>query len=565
MNRIKTMTILAALGIAALSCTPKDENAAVKDVAVKANLTLGNWYKADDAFKTSGVMVSPSWTSGEKAAIKVESAGAMQSAEASPLVPGSSSSQFLFNVKAASQDTPVLAYCPKDADVTLSAGKVSYTIPTEQTGVIESPLMFDLQTVKIGGYATSSFYLEPGCGFLFVNVAMGDYEVESLEISANGGEAIAGTVEADLASGKFTASASSIKVKLASPVSCKGSSIFIPVQCAPVKLSKGVKVKITTAKGEIFESSSEEAITVERGARTSTSKLAENESTELVFCGDNQVFVINASIIKDSYKEGIVWSWDAKNAASALGIAASKCDHLDDCKFVDHNSKLLLTSSYGWCALIEYPSAKVLFYTTKTPNAHSAEYIPEGNGYIAVATSSGTSSTHNQVQLYDVTKSNQILSAETLDSGHGVVWDSGRKLLYAGGGNLVKTFAIDALGSSSPKLTLKKSVKAPQGGIHDLYRVDDNTITVAGARAYFYNVSTEKFTEIPLFSASSAIKSLNYNAETGEMWYTDATVPEGNETWSSHKIRYSRSTDASQPDRVITVDIDMYKVRVKNW
>ena len=559
------MLLLSALGIAALACSPKDNTAAVKNVALKANLTLGNWYRADDAFKTSGVMTSPTWASGEKAAIKIEADGTVQSAEASPLVSGSSSSQFLFNVKAASQESHVLAYCPKDADVSLSGEKVTYTIPTEQTGVIENPLMFDLQSVKIGGYAASSFFLEPGCGFLFVNVAMGDYDVESLEISANGGEAIAGAVVADMVSGKFTATSSTVKVKLSTPVSCKGSSIFIPIQCAPVKLSKGVTVKITTAKGEVMTSSSSEAITVERGSRTSTSKLAESESTELVFCGDNQVFVINASIVKDSYKEGIVWSWDAKNAASDLGLAASKCDHLDDCKFVDHNSKLLLTSSYGWCALIEYPSAKVLFYTTKTPNAHSAEYIPEGKGYVAVVTSSGTSSTHNQIQLYDVTKSNQILSSETLDSGHGVVWDSGRKLLYAGGNNIVKTFSIDALGSTSPKLTLKKSVKAPQGGIHDLYRVDDNTITVAGARAYFYNVSTEKFTEIPLFAASSAIKSLNYNAETGEMWYTDATYPEGNETWSSHKIRYNRSTDASTPDRVITVDIDMYKVRVKNW
>ena len=95
--------------------------------------------------------------------------------------------------------------------------------------------------------------------------------------------------------------------------------------------------------------------------------------------------------------------------------------------------------------------------------------------------------------------------------------------------------------------------------------MDDNTITVAGYKAYLFNVDTEQFTEMPLFSASTAIKSLNYNAESGEVWYTDATIPEGSESYTTHKIRYSRNIEASVPDRIINVDIDMYKVRVRKW
>ena len=69
-----------------------------------------------------------------------------------------------------------------------------------------------------------------------------------------------------------------------------------------------------------------------------------------------------------------------------------------------------------------------------------------------------------------------------------------------------------------------------------------------------------------LFSGASAIKSLNYNGETGEIWYTDATIPEGSESWSSQKIRYSTNKDGSSADRIIKVpDMDMYKVRVKQW
>ena len=97
-------------------------------------------------------------------------------------------------------------------------------------------------------------------------------------------------------------------------------------------------------------------------------------------------------------------------------------------------------------------------------------------------------------------------------------------------------------------------------------RVDNSTLTVAGDHAYLFNVDTETFTEMNLFSGASAIKSLNYNGETGEIWYTDATIPEGSESWSSQKIRYSTNKDGSSADRIIKVpDMDMYKVRVKQW
>ena len=274
------------------------------------------------------------------------------------------------------------------------------------------------------------------------------------------------------------------------------------------------------------------------------------------------MFVINAAVAKDSYKEGLIWSWDARTAASELGLAADRCDHLDECKFVDNGTKLLLTSSYGWCALLDYATGKVLFHTTQTPNAHSAEFIP--GGYVAVATSVGSTALHNKVQLYSIDKSEKILASAELYSGHGVVWDYSRNVLYGAGGDVVKIFNL-TLGAT-PSITLKKTIKAPKNGIHDLMRVDNNTLTVAGDHAYLFNVETELFTEMTLFSGSSSIKSLNYNGETGEIWYTDATIPEGSQSWSSQKIRYSTNKDGSSADRIIKVpDMDMYKVRVKNW
>ncbi len=560
MKKTSIISALASVLALAASCTAK-ENSTAKAVAIRAEVSLGTSYAPAKDFKSMGTISAPTWSTESKAVMLVE--GTEQKAVASPMTKGKNSSMFVFNVNTALQEVPAVCCYPADAKLTFTGGKLTYDIPTQQDGSLEQA-MFDIQKVKVGGYDTPKFSLKPGSCLVLVNVAMGDYDIVSLELKTNGGEKIAGKVEANLAESIYSASESSIKVTLPSAVSCINNSIYIPVWCAPGTIAKGVTAVLTTSTGETITSSTDEELVLEPGGRVCTSKMAEGESTELVFCGDNHVFVLNATVIKDSYKEGIVWSWDAKTAAKELGIAESRCDHLDDCKFVDRGKKLLLTSSYGWCALIEYPSGKVLFHTTQTPNAHSAEYIPDGGGYIVVANSEGASANHNKVQLYDVTKSEVVLASAALATGHGVVWDTERKLLYAGGDQYVKTFAIDGLGTANPKFVLKKNVRAPQGGIHDMLRVDANTITVAGARAYLYNVVDGTFpVEMPLFSASSSIKSLNYNAETGEMWYTDAT---GNPSWSTHEIRYSKSYSASKPDRIIRVDdINMYKVRVKNW
>ncbi len=554
--------VSAALALCVGNSCSEDSDSEIRDLAVRAKITLSPYYEASKDFKTAGAIVTPSWSADDKGVIMLEPDGIAKRAEASPIITGSASSFFLFNVQASRLETTVLSWYPSGADVRLSGNTVKYTIPANQNGT-EVPVMFDVLNAKVNSYEGCTFNLKPTGCMVFVNVAMGDYDVASLELTANGGENLAGEVTADITEGTFTASSASVKMTPATPVDCRSNSVFIPVYCAPVILSKGLTAKITTSSGQTITTSTHNEIVLEAGERISTEKMAEDESTELVFCGDNHVFVINATIAKDSYKEGLVWSWDARTAAGELGLAASRCDHLDECKFVDNGTKLLLTSSYGWCALLDYATSKMLFHATGLSNAHSAEYLP--GGYIAVATSTGSSISHNKVHLYNSAKSEVSLATADLYSGHGVVWDYKRNVLYAAGGDVIKIFKINGLGTDKPSFELVKSIKAPQGGIHDINRVDDNTITVAGTKAYLFNVDTEQFTEMPLFSGSTALKSLNYNAETGEVWYTDATIPEGEESWSSHKIRYSANINASAPDRIINVDIDMYKVRVRKW
>lgn len=556
MNKIRIFSILAAvLSVPAFISCSDDDTAKVQNLAAKSTIEFGGYYSA------KGSLTIPTWEETDKAAIMLDADGHISQATATPLLAGGASAQFLFNILASREETEVLSWYPSDASVSLNGQTVSLNIPTEQTGT-EIPVMYDITKANVNSYSGTKFTLNPAGCMVYVNVAMGDYAIQSMTVSATAGEKLAGEISIDTASGDVTASEASVTVTPETPVDCRSESVTIPVYCAPVTLSNGITVKLTTSTGQVMTSTVSGEMVLPAGGKFSTAKVAEGESTELVVCGDNHVFVINADLAKETYKEGILWSLDVKTLATGLGLAASRCDHLDDCKFVDNGTKLLLTSSYGWCALLDYPTGNMLFHTTQVPNAHSAEYIP--GGYVAVATSVGSTDLHNNVQLYSIDKSEQILAKADLYSGHGLVWDYSRNVLYGAGGDVVKVFDV-TLGEK-PAITLKKTIKAPKNGIHDLMRVDNSTLTVAGDHAYLFNVDTEMFTEMALFSGSSSIKSLNYNGETGEIWYTDATIPEGSESWSSQKIRYSTNKDGSSADRIIKVpDMDMYKVRVRQW
>lgn len=289
----------------------------------------------------------------------------------------------------------------------------------------------------------------------------------------------------------------------------------------------------------------------------------EKDPTQLIVCGSNMVYVIDATgaLASGDYAGNVLWSWDAVTIAPVLGLANSRCDHIDDCKPVDDASKFLITSSYGWCVLLDMNNREVLFYTTKVPNAHSAELLPDDR--IVVACSSGSSDDYNTLQLYDIRKPNVMLAKYTLDKAHGVVWNSATERLYAVGGKQMQIYSLSDWSSDSPKLKLEKTVTLPQTNVHDLTLADYNTLVVAGKKAYLYDIEKEDFTEMKHFSSCTSLKSLNYDADSGEIWYTDATVPEGDYDWSTHTINYCTDYSSSDKGQTFTVnDLNVYKVRI---
>ena len=555
---LRVLLLCVGTGFLAMGCSNDDDDSP-RELASKITLTLSKYHN------DKGATTLPTWNSNDKAGLFIADQSAPEAVYAAPILSGSQKSLFLFTLNTPEHAaSTVVAFWPSDAAVRCENGTLKTVVPTAQTGAV-SPVLAGKATARLNAYEGCSMELSNLFCTMYVSVKKGNYSISKAVVKANGGEAIAGDLTVGVGDWSFSASEQTITVTLPTPLDCSKDGQLIPVMIAPVTLSQGYTVTLTDTDGNSFPVGRTDAVNLEAGGRHDTDDARSSYVTELIFCGDNMVYMIDAGLADETtYKDAITWSWDATAAASTLGLAENRCNHLDDCKPVDNGKKLLCTSSYNWCVLLDIATKEILFHTTATPNAHSAELLP--NNRLVVACSEGSGSGNNSVQLYDISQPNQILYQSALGSAHGVVWNETTQRLYAIGGQSLQVYKLKDWETASPSLELEKTVQTPQGGLHDMSYVNSNTLCIGGRRAYLYDIGANQFTEMTLFAASTAIKSINYNDETGELWYTDSTNPEGSQSWSTQTIRYATDKNASTETRTIKVpDLDMYKVRVMNW
>lgn len=86
--------------------------------------------------------------------------GKLSKATATPLLSGSTTAQFLFNILANREETDVLSWYPADAEISFSGHDVTVNIPTEQTGN-EIPVMFGMDRQNVNRYEGCKFTLRP--------------------------------------------------------------------------------------------------------------------------------------------------------------------------------------------------------------------------------------------------------------------------------------------------------------------------------------------------------------------------------------------------------------------
>lgn len=538
--------VACSISLLASSCEKTPDAPAPK--AARAEVTISNYFNEDGA-KSLKI-----WENRDVVAFV--NAGTVISTQ--PLAAGTQTSRFTFSTTAKEGDN-ITAYYPA------SAGKY-------ESNVIKTSLSAAQNGTVSTFYVGNGAYLESAqpnvkisvnslwCT-VYAKVGIGDYAIKKAVFKGNNNEKIAGAVTVNPDNLSVEASETSVTVELATARDCRLGEIQFPILVAPVTFSKGYTITYTTDEGAEFTYSTSENVVAQAGGMLTAGGETGNESTQLLVCGDNMIYHINADIaIEKGFMSSIIWQWSSLPAMNVVGKDGLR---LDDCKPVDNNTKILVTSSRGFALLVDKATGDLLWWTSGATNAHSADLLPGGR--IAVACSENG----DVLNIYDSKINNKVLFSTPLRNGHGVVWNEANQTLYAAGEYVLNSYKLKDWDTASPQLTLEKSVdiKNYAPWVHELSLVNANTLLIASSKAALYNIEKGTFVPLEHFAAMTQIKSVNYNITTGDCWYVDSTNPEGDFTWSSKTVCYTDDIYTAAPAKktIKNVPINMYKVRVLHW
>lgn len=535
-----------SVSLLASSCEKTPEAPAAK--AARAEVTISNYFNEDGA-KSLKI-----WETRDMVAFV--NAGTVTATQ--PLAAGTQTSRFTFSTVANDGDK-ITAYYPA-ASGKYENGVIKTNLSAAQDGTVSAFYMGN-GTYSESGQPNVRIAVDPLWCTLYAKVGIGDYAIRKAVFKGNNNERIAGAITIDPENLSVEATETSVTVELAAARDCRLGEIQFPILIAPVTFSKGYTITYTTDEGSEFTYTTEENTAAQAGGMLTAGGETGNESTQLLVCGDNMIYHINADIaLEKGFMSSVIWQWSSLPAMNVVGKDGLR---LDECKPVDNNTKILATSSRGYAVLIDKATGELLWWTNSAPNAHSADLLPGGR--IAVACSENG----DVLQIYDSKSNNKVLFSTPLRNGHGVVWNEKLQTLYAAGEYVLNSYKLKDWDTASPQLTLEKSVDirnyAPW--VHELALVDANTLLIASRKAALYNIEKGTFVPLEHFAAMTQIKSVNYNITTGDCWYVDSTNPEGEFTWSSKTICYTDDIYSAAPAKktIKNVPINMYKVRVLHW
>lgn len=265
-------------------------------------------------------------------------------------------------------------------------------------------------------------------------------------------------------------------------------------------------------------------------ASTIVSAQAVPETWELVVCGWDEVFILEFSAGRDSRK---VWSWRADQPSGLPEAFGELFKTTDECKPVDNGRKVLITSSGGAVALVDRQQNRVLFYG-RAANAHSADLLPGGR--IAVAASVDPQGRGDRLVIFDRSGSDQPLWTEALPSGHGVVWDEERKLLWALADADLRVFSLRDWDTAIPKLRRVAVIALPENGGHDLQPVTGSPLlsVTTTNHSWLFDRDARTFVLHPKLGDRRHVKSISKHPVTGQTVYVQADEP----NWWTQCLRF---------------------------
>lgn len=255
---------------------------------------------------------------------------------------------------------------------------------------------------------------------------------------------------------------------------------------------------------------------------------------ELILCGAGEVFILDMSQ-QENGKPKKVWSWRAgerpelpEHLEVGPGFAST-----DECKPIDGGSRILITSSGSGVALVERETGTALFWGS-VPEAHSADLLPHHRVAVAGSFTEGG----NRLVIFDLDLPEKELYSTELFSGHGVVWDAERQMLWALSGYDVRAYRLDEWDSDHPSLRLIFAIDLPESGGHDLYPVPGSpalTVTTA-EHCWLFDRDTRSFKLHRDLAELGDVKSISVNPVTGQLAYVQADP----DSWYSDRVRLLR-------------------------
>ena len=138
-----------------------------------------------------------------------------------------------------------------------------------------------------------------------------------------------------------------------------------------------------------------------------------------------------------------------------------------------------------------------------------------------------------------------ILYKDSLYSGHGVIWDEKREVLWALGYDDLRTYRLVEWESSTPSLHLHEVYKIPGESGHDLqdFPGTENLIITEAGSVWIFNRETKTFSEFEELADKEHVKSVMVEPCSKQLVYIQADSGRS----SSESIRFLH------PDREITV------------
>jgi hypothetical protein len=268
---------------------------------------------------------------------------------------------------------------------------------------------------------------------------------------------------------------------------------------------------------------------------------------ELIVCGWDEVFILAVG-------EGPTptarktWSWRVGDSPEIPASLQKAFGTTDDCKSAEEG-RVFISSSGGALAVIERGTKRALFHAPLT-NAHTIEWLPDNR--IAGAASTSTAGTGNRLVIFD-RQTGRELASDELISAHGAVWDDGRNVLWALGGQVLRGYSIGARRGPA-RLDRMFELALPDAGGHDLRPIPGSSRLFVSTlrRCWYFDRDRREILPHDTLATQADIKCYDVHRDTKRVVYTQGEQP----NWWTEHLRFQN------PDGVIRLPGErLYKAR----